>query len=177
MAVLQTIRDFFVPLREVEPEIIIPAPPTSYEVQPLTSKHLKEVLRLNLRCFKNGENYTKYTFNYLLEMPNGLSYRVVTANGEMAAFLFVAVDMKGIGHITTIGVAPEHRQRGLAKMLLEKAENALRERETYTVVLEVRVGNTTAQNLYRACGYTITQKVSKYYNNGEDCFIMVKSIY
>lgn len=177
MAVLQTIRNLFVPAQEAVPEIIVPAPPTVYEIHSLTSKNLKEVLRLNLRCFKNGENYTKYTFNYLLEMPNGLSYRVVTASGEMAAFLFVAVDTKGIGHITTIGVAPEHRQRGLAKMLLEKAENVLRERQIYTVVLEVRVGNVTAQNLYRNRGYIVTQRIAKYYNNGEDCFIMVKSIY
>ena len=110
-------------------------------------------------------------------MPNGLSYHAVTEGGEMAAFLFVAADDKGIGHITTIGVAPEHRQRGLAKMLLEKAEKALHERKIFTVVLEVRTGNTTAQNLYRRCGYAITQRVNKYYNNGEDCFIMVKSIY
>ncbi|CAN5619113.1 ribosomal protein S18-alanine N-acetyltransferase [soil metagenome] len=178
MAVLQTIRNLFVPVREdVAPEIVIPAPPTAYEVHILTEKHLKEVLRLNLRCFPKGENYTKYTFNYLLEMPNGLSYRAVTASGDMAAFLFVASDTKGIGHITTIGVAPEHRQRGLAKMLLEKAEKALRERKIFTIVLEVRVGNTTAQNLYKSCGYAITQRINKYYNNGEDCFIMVKSIY
>ena len=177
MAVLQTIRNFLIPVRDEEPEIIVSAPPTVYEIHPLTEKNLKEVLRLNLRCFKNGENYTKYTFNYLLEMPNGLSYRVVTASGEMTAFLFVAVDTKGIGHITTIGVAPEHRGRGLAKMLLEKAENALRERETFTIVLEVRVGNIAAQNLYRNLDYVVTQRVSKYYNNGEDCFIMVKSIY
>ncbi len=176
MAVLQTIRNLFVPLREEEPEIIVPAPPTVYEIRQLTAKHLKEVLQLNLRCFANGENYTKYTFNYLLEMPNGLSYRAVTESGEMAAFLFVAADDKGIGHITTIGVAPEHRQRGLAKNLLEKAEKSLRQKDVFTVVLEVRVGNTMAQNLYCACGYAITQRVSKYYNNGEDCFIMVKSI-
>lgn len=176
MAVLQTIRNFFIPVREEDPEIIIPAPPTRYEIRPLTHKYLKEVLRLNLRCFPKGENYTKYTFNYLLEMPNGLSYRAVTKNGEMAGFLFVASDAKGIGHITTLGVAPEHRQRGLAKMLLEKAENALRERKIFTIVLEVRVGNSAAQSLYKSCGYAVTQRVPKYYNNGEDCFIMVKSI-
>lgn len=176
MAVLQTIRNLFVPAQVEESHIIVPAPPTVYEIHRLTEKHLKEVLRLNLRCFPKGENYTKYTFNYLLEMPNGLSFRAVTESGEMAAFLFVAADDQGIGHITTIGVAPEHRQRGLAKMLLEKAENSLRERKIFTVVLEVRTGNTTAQNLYRTCGYAITQRVNKYYNNGEDCFIMVKSL-
>jgi hypothetical protein len=45
MAVLQTIRNFFVPIETGEPEVVIPAPPTAYEVHPLTDKNLSEVLR------------------------------------------------------------------------------------------------------------------------------------
>lgn len=176
MAVLQTIRNFFIPARVEETEIIVPAPPTDYEIHPLTVKHLKEVLRLNIRCFKKGENYTKHTFNYLLNLPNGLSYRAVTPEKDMVGFVFVSVSPEGIGHITTIGVAPEHRRRGLAARLLQHAETALRERGISTAVLEVRVGNVSAQNLYRACGYAVTQKVYQYYTNGEDCFIMVKPL-
>ena len=176
MAVLQTIRNFFIPARAEEPEIIVPALPTTYEIRPLTVKHLKEVLRLNVRCFKKGENYTKHTFNYLLNLPNGLSYRIITANREMVGFIFVSVSPEGVGHITTIGVAPEHRRRGLAVRLLRHAENALSERGISTLVLEVRVGNVSAQNLYRSCGYAVTQRVYKYYTNGEDCFIMVKPL-
>lgn len=177
MAVLQTIRNFFIPAQTAEPEIIIPAPLTTYEIRPLTIKHLKEVLRLNIRCFKKGENYTKHTFNYLLNLPEGLSYRLITAGGEMVGFVFVSVTPEGVGHITTIGTAPEHRRRGLANRLLQHTENALLERGINMVVLEVRVGNVSAQNLYRSCGYTITQRVSKYYTNGEDCFIMVKPLF
>ncbi len=177
MAVLQTIREFFFAAPIAEPEIIVPAPTTTYEIHPLTVKHLKEVLRLNLRCFKEGENYTKYTFNYLLNLPNGLSYRINNANRDMVGFIFVSITPEQIGHITTIGTAPEHRRRGLAKRLLQYTENALRTRGINMIVLEVRVGNVSAQNLYRRNGYTITQRVSKYYTNGEDCFIMVKSLF
>lgn len=176
MAVLQTIRNFFIPAREEEPEIILPAPPTVYEIRPLTVKHLKEVLRLNIRCFKKGENYTKHTFSYLLNLPDGLSYRIITPKNEMVGFIFVSVSPEGVGHITTVGIAPEHRRRGLANRLLRHAENALRERGINIVVLEVRVGNFSAQNLYRAGGYTVTQRVPGYYTNGEDCFLMVKPL-
>ena len=78
MAVFQAIRNFFVPTAYSEPEIIVPAPETIYEVRPLTENHLKEVLKLNLRCFKAGENYTKFTFTYLFTAPRTLSYRVGT---------------------------------------------------------------------------------------------------
>ena len=176
MAVLQTIRNLFVPVELGEPEIVVPALPTSYSIHPLTDKNLNEVLRLNVRCFRNGENYTKHTFNYLLGEPRNLSYRIVTSGGEMVGFVFVLVNEDGSAHLTTIGVAPEHRRRNLAKRLLRHVEDALRAREVFTIVLEVRVSNTSAQDLYRAAGYSIVQRLAKYYNNGEDCYLMIKSL-
>ncbi len=177
MAVLDKIFNFFIPAEDTEPEVIVPAMPTVYAIHPLTEKQLKEVLNLNLRCFKAGENYTKYTFSYLLNEPDSLSYRIVTPTEQMVAFVFVMTNKEdGIGHITTIGVAPEHRRRGLANKLLNHAEAALRKRCVSIVMLEVRVGNLAAQNLYREFGYSIAQRLSKYYNNGEDGFLMVKSL-
>src|SRR5688572_11676924 len=166
MAVLQTLRNFFVPLEIGEPEAVVPAPPTVYTIHPLTDKHLNEVLRLNVRCFRNGENYTKHTFNYLLGESRNLSYRIVTSSGEMAGFVFVLVNVDGSAHLTTIGVAPEHRRRSLAKRLLSHIEEALRHRGTSTIALEVRVSNTTAQSLYLESGYAVVQRLAKYYNNG-----------
>lgn len=177
MAVLQRIREFFVPLTVFEPEIIIPAPPTTYSIHPLTNKHLREVLNLNLRCFKAGENYTKHTFSYLLNEPHSLSYRIVTPNQNIIGFIFVMVNVEdGTGHITTIGVAPEHRRRGQAIRLLQHAEEALKKRDIGILMLEVRVSNVTAQSLYSSCGYAIVQRLIKYYTNGEDGFLMVKSL-
>ncbi|MCD9186501.1 MAG: ribosomal protein S18-alanine N-acetyltransferase [Pyrinomonadaceae bacterium] len=178
MAFLQTIRNLFASSQPIEEnEIIVPAPPTVYEVRPLTEKQLKEVMRLNLRCFRNGENYTKHTFNYLLSDSRTLSYRVVTPENEMVGFVFVMMDNNGAGHITTIGVAPEHRRRGLAERLLTHSEEALRKRQLNTVMLEVRVSNIAAQSLYRGLGYSAVQRIGKYYNNGEDCFLMMKSLF
>ncbi|HEV8159316.1 MAG TPA: ribosomal protein S18-alanine N-acetyltransferase [Pyrinomonadaceae bacterium] len=176
MAVFQSIRNFFVPTTIFEPEIIVSAPLTRYEIRPLTDKHLKEVLKLNLRCFKAGENYTKYTFSYLLNEPATLSYRIVTPSEQIVAFVFVMTGADGTGHITTIGVAPEHRRRGLANKLLLHTEEALQKRSINTVMLEVRVSNLPAQNLYREFGYATVQRLVGYYNNGEDGFLMVKSL-
>jgi ribosomal-protein-alanine acetyltransferase len=142
----------------------------------LGEKHIKELLALNLRCFKKGENYNKHTFSYLLNEPKTLSYRAESAAGEIVGFIFVMTNDNGGGHITTIGVAPEHRRRGLAVKMMQHAEEALKRREISTVSLEVRVSNIAAQNLYNGLGYTIVQRLSGYYNNGEDGFLMVKAL-
>lgn len=176
MAVFQTIRKLFVPFAAPEAEIIIPAPAMEYDIRPLTVKQLKEVLRLNIRCFRDGENYTKHTFSYLLNEPNTLSYRVVSPTDEMVGFVVVMSNDNGAAHLTTIGIAPEHRRRGLAKRLLVHTEQAIRHRGLSTVMLEVRVSNIEAQNLYREQGYSIAQRIGRYYNNGEDGYLMVKPL-
>jgi [ribosomal protein S18]-alanine N-acetyltransferase len=178
MAVLASIRKFFVPPPlDLGPEEIIPALPTTYSIHPLTSDHLNELLRLNMRCFRKGDNYNKYTFVYLFNEPRSLSYRMVAENGELVAFAFIMANENGSAHITTLGVAPEHRRRGVAARLLDHIERSVRNRDIGTLVLEVRVGNIAAQELYRRFGFHVVQRVAKYYNNGEDCFLMMKAIF
>lgn len=154
----------------------MPAPMTTYAVHPLTEKDLDEVLRLNLRCFVNGENYTKHTFNYLLTQPNALCYQISTEERSMAGFICVLLAENGAAHVTTIGVAPEHRRRGLAERLLRHVDRALLEKGVGSIMLEVRVSNRAAQQLYLSCGFSIVQRLSAYYNNGEDGFLMVKAV-
>lgn len=177
MAFLDALRNLFVPAFWAEPEIIVPAPPMEYYVRPLTPTQLAEVLRLNIRCFRNGDNYTRHTFDYLLNEPRTLSYRMVTPTGEMVGFAFVMVNENNAAHLTTIGVAPEHRRRGIAGRLIEHAESSLRTRGVATLMLEVRVGNISAIDLYRRYGFTVVQRINRYYTNGEDCFLMIKPIF
>lgn len=175
MAVFQKIRDLFAHAPD-DSEKIAAAPETVYEIRPLTEKHLKEVWKLNQRCFRNGESYPRHTLQYLLTEANTLSYRAVTAAGELIGFVFITLSQDGAGHITTIGVAPEHRRRGIARKLMERAEEALQNRKIETVFLEVRVENISAQNLYRELGFSVVQRLPKYYSNGEDGLLMVKSL-
>lgn len=176
MAIVQKIRDLFVQSEPAAEEMVVPAPPTGYRVRPLTEDHLREVTLLNQRCFKQGENYSKYTFRYLLTEPSVLGYRGVTDEGLMVGFIFIVANTDRLGHITTIGVAPEHRNRGVARMMLSHAEKALGEKGFNSLVLEVRVSNLAAQNLYSDAGFVTMQRLSGYYNNGEDAFLMSKVI-
>jgi ribosomal protein S18 acetylase RimI-like enzyme len=94
----------------------------------------------------------------------------------MVGFVIGLVEPDHTGHVTTVGVAPEHRRRSLAKRLMKQVEDGFRRRNVRLVRLEVRAVNTAAHKLYQSLGYTITQKLPKYYSNGGDGLLMVKSL-
>ena len=190
MAVLDRLRGiwqtFGLERSESEPTITVikPVAPESlkrsangYEIRALTIKNLDELDSLDRRCFTNGDSYTRHTLEFLLNEPNSLAYRVVSPKSRMmVAFVIAMHESDGTGHITTIGVAPEHRRRGLAFLLLEHAENAFRLRNVRMMRLEVRTNNLGAQELYARAGYSIAQKMNHYYANGGDGYLMVKSL-
>jgi ribosomal-protein-alanine N-acetyltransferase len=149
---------------------------TRYDVRPLTFAQLDECWRLDQRCFVDGEAYSRETFEYLLTSPDSVSYRAVTADGAMVGFIVGIVEPDATGHITTLGVAPEHRRRGIAQRMLQKVEDGFRRRRVRITRLEVRSVNTGAQELYVKLGFAVTQRLPRYYSNGGDGLLMIKSI-
>ncbi|HEV7905102.1 MAG TPA: N-acetyltransferase [Pyrinomonadaceae bacterium] len=151
-------------------------PEERYDIRPLTISQLDECWRLDQRCFVDGEAYSRDTFEYLLTSPESVAYRAVTPDGLMIGFIVGLVEPQNTGHITTLGVAPEHRRRGIAAQMLVKVEENFRRRHVRTIRLEVRSVNSGAQNLYRNLGYTVTQRLPRYYSNGGDGLLMIKSV-
>lgn len=181
MAVLKKIRSrWWSPPSEefpVEPERMAPAAVgIRYDIRALTISHLDECWRLDQRCFVDGEAYSRETFEYLLTAPESISFRAATPNGLMAGFVIGLIEPDHTGHITTVGVAPEHRRRHLAKRLMADVEKGFRQRHVRLVRLEVRSLNIPAQKLYQRLGYAVTQRLPKYYSNGGDGLLMLKSL-
>lgn len=147
-----------------------------YDVRPMTVSHLDECWRLDQRCFVDGEAYSRDTFEYLLTAPESVSYRAVTQGGVMVGFIVGLVEPDHTGHVTTLGVAPEHRRRRIAERMLLKVEDGFRRRNARIIRLEVRSANAGAQQLYSNLGYIVTQRLPRYYSNGGDGLLMVKSL-
>jgi ribosomal-protein-alanine N-acetyltransferase len=155
---------------------LVPPINARYDVRPLSVSQIDECWRLDQRCFVDGEAYSRDTFEYLLTAPESVSYRVVMQNGVMAGFVIGLLEPDHTGHITTIGIAPEHRRRRLASCLMETIEAGFHRRDVRIVRLEVRSSNASAQKLYASLGYAVTQRLPKYYSNGGDGLLMVKSL-
>ena len=183
MAVLKKIRSRLFPGNAGEGEgvgadgaVKVARAQSRYDVRPLTVAQLDECWRLDLRCFVDGEAYSRETFEYLLTSPDSVSYRAVTPDGTMVGFIVGIVEPDQTGHITTLGVAPEHRRRGIAQRMLLKVEEGFKRRGVRITRLEVRSVNTGAQDLYQKLGFAVTQRLPRYYSNGGDGLLMIKSL-
>jgi ribosomal-protein-alanine N-acetyltransferase len=76
-------------------------------------------------------------------------------------------------HVTTIGVLPALRGRGLGELLFVALIDEALRRNVNWLTLEVRVSNLSAQALYRKYGFTVQGRRPRYYSdNNEDAFIM-----
>src|ERR687886_458672 len=99
--------------------------------------------KIRSRWWAQGEESAEPLTEYesLLPAPESVSYRAVTQGGGMVGFIIGLVDPDHTGHVTTVGVAPEHRRRGVAHRLMAKVEDGFRRRDVRLVRLEVRTLN------------------------------------
>ena len=76
-------------------------------------------------------------------------------------------------HVNNVAVRPECRGRGIAAQLLTVMLRQGRSKGARIAFLEVRAGNAAAQGLYRRCGFQVTGRRKRYYNQPvEDALLM-----
>ncbi len=76
-------------------------------------------------------------------------------------------------HITTLGVSPQYRGKGIGEFLLVGLIDVAMQLGASWLTLEVRVSNTVAQNLYQKYTFKEAGVRKKYYtDNNEDAYIM-----
>lgn len=81
------------------------------------------------------------------------------------------------GSLTNIAVAPEHRRKGFASILMEKTIEFAKEKDMAFIFLEVRVSNESAVNLYRKYGFEDAGVRKNYYSAPvEDALLMTLNL-
>lgn len=172
----------------------------SYYIAPMQIDDIAEVSKVERQCFSNPwpqsayrrelRNTVNNSYIVLWHRPDASEAGVRNeSRGPLGLLPFVRRSERGSGetvagfagmwvlydeaHITTIGVAPDHRGNGLGELLLVELFEAARQRDAEWVTLEVRVSNDSAQALYHKYGFTQQGLRKRYYSdNGEDAYIM-----
>ena len=80
-------------------------------------------------------------------------------------------------HVNNVAVRPDFRRKGIGEELLQAVLSWGRTKRASQAVLEVRAGNSAAQQLYRACGFEVVGRRRRYYRDPlEDALLMTVSL-
>ncbi|MEM4576740.1 MAG: ribosomal protein S18-alanine N-acetyltransferase [Candidatus Nezhaarchaeales archaeon] len=150
-------------------------------IREFREEDLDSVIKINRMCLP--ENYTPDFFIYhFREFPEG--FLVAEMGNSIVGYVMTRIDrgfdyysprttLSEKGHVISIAVMPYARRRGIGEKLLRKAIDVIRKRGIKEVYLEVRVSNVPAINLYHKLGFKVVRRVSKYYADGEDAYVML----
>jgi ribosomal-protein-alanine N-acetyltransferase len=76
------------------------------------------------------------------------------------------------GHVVSVAVLEEHRNKGIGKALMLEGINGVMYRKSDEIYLEVRVSNTGAIKMYEKLNFEIKSRLRSYYRDGEDAYLM-----
>jgi len=98
---------------------------------------------------------------------------VATVNNELVGYASAIMEKKQLAHLLSIAVFPEFRKIGIGKKLLAALIESAKKEGGQAMKLEVSKSNRPAISLYRSFGFSVQEKVLKYYPDGKDALVMV----
>ena len=148
---------------------------TGLQIARATWRDVRALVKLDRRCFKPIDAYAWYEFLNLCVWPGLLTLKATHAEGIVG---FIAADpRRQEGHtiIVTIAVDPDYQRRGIGERLMREVE-ARSLRSVPRLQLMVRKSNLPALHLYRKLNYAIVETWPRYYEDGEDAYVMEKNV-
>ena len=154
-----------------------------FTVRMFEGKDLNRVIYINGVCLP--EHYSNYFYIDIHErFPE--TFLVAEKDGDVIGYIMCRVEaglsslkMLGLtrkGHIASIAVLPDHRDKGVGTALVEKALGNMQKNGARECYLEVRVSNEAAIQFYKRLGFNTTKTVRGYYADGEDAYVMSRKL-
>ena len=155
----------------------------TFKLRKFVPDDLQSVMQINRVCLP--ENYTDFFFMDLHQrFPE--TFIVAEENGEIAGYTMCRIEVGlsnygfgGLikkGHVVSIAVLPQHRRKGIAQAVINRALEGMKYYKAKQCFLEVRVTNEAAISLYKKLGFEITRTINGYYSDGEDAYVMTKKL-
>ncbi|MGB6463435.1 MAG: ribosomal protein S18-alanine N-acetyltransferase [Nitrosotalea sp.] len=137
------------------------------------------VMEINLKTLP--EHYSDYFYESLLaELPE--AFLVAEAERKLVGYIMCKIEygfsnFKKLGfvkkgHVVSVAVLPDHRQKGIGRALVEEAIEGVKLKKSDELYLEVRCSNNEAIKLYEKLNFIIKQRLKAYYRDGEDAYLM-----
>lgn len=144
------------------------------KIRPMSNKDILAVVDIDKKSYAHPwgvneffreVNYNRFGRYFVVELNN-------VVIGYIGSWF-----LSDLIHITTLAVHPDYRRKGIGEKLMSYILDIGKKEKYKTCVLEVRVSNEKAINLYKKLGFKIDKIKKEYYpDNKEDAYYMVKDI-
>ena len=137
----------------------------------MTAEHLGDVAELERLCF--GEPWSEKALT-LLTGEEALGF-VCLEDGHAVAYggMMIALDE---GQVTNVATHPDHRRRGLGRLVLDALLEGARARNLVEVTLEVREGNAPAIALYQSFGFEQVGYRPRFYTRPVEAALLMRCL-
>ncbi len=150
-----------------------------YVIRRCEEQDLPMVIDINMAALP--EHYSDYFFESILrELPE--AFIVAEYDGKIIGYIMCKIEFGfsnfrklGFvkkGHVVSVAVLEEHRNKGLGKALMLEGINGSMHKKSDEIYLEVRVSNTGAVKMYERLGFETKSRLRSYYRDGEDAYLM-----
>ncbi|HTU49680.1 MAG TPA: N-acetyltransferase [Acidobacteriaceae bacterium] len=155
-------------------------PEGSFSIRPAVSQDLDAVASIDALCFPPGIAYPREEIAFLLLNPTVITL-VAEHSGVMIGLAALerrrrSREAPRYGELVTIEVLPEHRRESIGASLYRRLETGLREWGGSSVHLHVSVENADALAFYQRLGFSVVDRVPKYYLRKVDAWRMQKEL-
>ena len=137
-------------------------------IRPFCNDDLPRILAIERQC--HAYPWSEEIFRDEMATPHSRLW-VCVEGQEIAGFLCWWT-ISGEIEIQNVATALRYRRKGVGRCLLAAVLDAARTEGISRALLEVRVGNLGAINLYREFGFTDCGRRRCYYPDGEDALLM-----
>jgi ribosomal-protein-alanine N-acetyltransferase len=144
-----------------------------------TLEDLEGVIQVNER--ELPEDYPFFFYKSILDNYPEAFLVGINSNGEVIAYIMWRVEktpslnslkLVNKGHLVSIAVSSNYRRLGIAKALLTNSMERIKKYKINEYVLEVRVTNFSAINLYKKFSFSTKSIKERYYRDGENAYYM-----
>jgi ribosomal-protein-alanine N-acetyltransferase len=143
------------------------------KIEKATTKDFNEIYEVELLSYEEPWPKEMFVMDYLFNAQS--EYYVARWMGKIVGFIAVWNELEKL-HIVNIAVNPKYRKKGIGTKLLGFAIKIAKKNSKKEIYLEVRKSNEIAQKLYEKFGFARVREIERYYNNGENGYIMRKAI-
>ena len=143
------------------------------KIENMTADHVAAVARLEAVCFADPWSERSVAS----EVNNPLSLWLVALEGDCVVGYIGSQTVLDESDMMNVAVHPDHRRRGVAEALVLALCEALKQRGSGCLTLEVRASNEPAKALYGKLGFELAGRRPNYYRNPrEDAMILRKML-